>query len=64
MSIGAIVWTIIGAAWVVWLVWSTLWARAPSIGRLVRSLLGSWLGRFVALAAWAGAGWHLFCQHP
>lgn len=64
MSSGAIVWAVIGAAWAAWLVTSSVWAAVPSIARLVRSMLGSWLGRAVALAAWAGAGWHLFCQHP
>ncbi len=37
-------------------------ARARS--RSLRWFAQSWLGRALALCAWAGAGWHLFCQRP
>ena len=64
MSVGDVVWAVIGAAWVVWLALTAARPALAGIVRLVRALVGSWLGRFVALAAWGGAGWHLFCQHP
>ncbi|MGH8979610.1 MAG: hypothetical protein ACRDWE_01125 [Acidimicrobiales bacterium] len=64
MSAGGIVWAAVGAAWLCWLVVSGASSRVPGVARVVRSFVGSWLGRYLALAAWAGAGWHLFCQRP
>jgi hypothetical protein len=64
VSVGDTAWAVIAAAWLCWLVVSSTWSRVPSITDFGRSLLGSWLGRYVALAAWAGVGWHLFCQRP
>ncbi len=64
MTVGAVVWIAIGGAWAAWLVTTTLVRRLPGVDSVVRSFLGSWLGRIVALAAWAEAGWHLFGQRP
>jgi hypothetical protein len=64
MTVGGIVWAVIGGAWAVWLVVTVVVPRLPTIAQVVRAFLGSWLGRFLALAAWGGAGWHLFCQRP
>lgn len=64
MTPGAAVWAVIGAGWVAWLVVTRLVGPLPGIERVVRLLLGSWLGRAVALAAWAEAGWHVFGQRP
>jgi hypothetical protein len=64
MTVGAVVWAVIGGCWVVW-TGTTLWVRRlPGPAQVVRAFLGSWTGRLIALAAWGGAGWHLFCQHP
>ncbi|HVC14426.1 MAG TPA: hypothetical protein VND62_06160 [Acidimicrobiales bacterium] len=64
MTVGAAVWAGIGAAWLVWLVASRLVRPLPGIDAVVKAFLGSWLGRVLALAAWAEAGWHLFGQRP
>ncbi|HTX62509.1 MAG TPA: hypothetical protein VMD28_02645 [Acidimicrobiales bacterium] len=64
MTVGAIVWTVIAAAWLAWLVVSRLVRPLPGVGSLAHAFLGSWLGRLIALAAWAEAGWHLFGQRP
>jgi hypothetical protein len=64
VTVGAGVWVAIGAAWVVWLVVTRLVRPLPGIERVVRAFLGSWLGRGIALAVWAEAGWHLFGQRP
>lgn len=64
MTSGAIVWTVIAAGWVVWLVVTRFVRTLPGIGSVVHAFLGSWLGRVVAIAAWAEAGWHLFGQRP
>lgn len=64
MSVGLAVWTATGAVWVGWLVVTGLARPLPGIERVVRGVLQSWLGRLLALAAWAEAGWHLFGQRP
>lgn len=64
MSPGDIAWASIGGAWLCWLVVTSALPQMPGVARFVRAVLSSWIGRSVALAAWAGAGWHLFCQHP
>lgn len=64
MTPGAIVWSVIGAAWVVWTALSAALPRAPGVVRLLRAFLGSWAVRLGALGAWGYAGWHLFCQRP
>jgi hypothetical protein len=64
VTVGAVVWAVIGACWVVWLAATTAVSRLPGIERVVRAFLGAWGGRAVALAAWSYAGWHLFCQRP
>lgn len=64
MTLGAAVWAAIGGAWVLVIAATSLVRSAPGPARLVRAFLGSWAGRAVALAAWAEAGWHVFCQRP
>lgn len=64
MSVGSAVWAGLAAAWAAWLLLSALHARVPGIGRVLGGLVASWPGRLLTLAAWAGAGWHLFCQRP
>lgn len=64
MSTGAVVWTVIGAGWLAWTGLTTAVDRLPGPASVVRAFLGSWTGRLIALAAWGGAGWHLFCQRP
>jgi hypothetical protein len=62
---GAVVWLALAGSALVW-----LGVLALSAGRLVgprrvmRWLLNSWLSRALILAAWAAAGWHIFCQRP
>ena len=62
---GAVVWLVLATAAVVWLSLAVL-CRRRLIGpvRLVRWTLASWTSRLVILAAWGGAGWHIFCQRP
>lgn len=64
MTAGTAVWAMIAAAWVAWLVVTRVLRPLPGIERVVRAFLGSWLGRGIAIAAWAEAGWHLFGQRP
>lgn len=64
MSIGAAVWVAIGSAWLACVLVTRLVRRLPGIESVVHGLLGSWLGRAIALAAWAEAGWHIFGQRP
>jgi hypothetical protein len=64
MSAGAIVWLVIGSAWVLWLALSSWRRELPGPVALIRWFAQSWLGRGLALCAWGGAGWHLFCQRP
>jgi len=64
MTVGGLVWAVIGAGWVVWLVVTRLVRPLPGIDSVAHAFLGSWIGRVIALAAWAEAGWHLFGQRP
>jgi hypothetical protein len=64
MTVGAVVWTVIAAGWLAWLVATRCLRALPGIGSVVNAFLGSWLGRVLAFAAWAEAGWHLFGQRP
>lgn len=66
MTVGAVVWAILAGVVAVWLVVTASAGprRLPGIVDVVRWFLRSWLGRVLALAAWGGAGWHLFCQRP
>lgn len=63
---GAVVWAVIATAVVVWFVVTAL-SRSrhlPNLADVLRWFLQCWLGRLLILAAWAGAGWHVFCQRP
>lgn len=63
---GTVVWSVIAFVAVVWFVVTQAAGprRLPGIVDVVRFFLRSWLGRFLALAMWGYAGWHLFCQRP
>lgn len=62
---GAVVWLAIAACTVAWLAFLVATARSlPGPRRVVRWLLESWVPRLTILAAWAAAGWHIFCQRP
>jgi hypothetical protein len=62
---GAIVWLALAGSTVAWLVAVALsGGRLVGPRRVVRWFLGSWLSRGMILAAWAAAGWHIFCQRP
>lgn len=63
-ALGAVVWAVIAGGFAAWLVLTVLWRRLPHAGDVLRWLVSSWLGRALALAAWAGVGWHVFCQRP
>jgi hypothetical protein len=60
------VWIVIGGALLAWLAVTLLAGprRLPGVVDVVRWFLQCWLGRALALAGWAAAGWHLFCQRP
>jgi hypothetical protein len=64
--VGAIVWLALAGALATWYVLTTAVGpgRLPGVVDVGRWFLGGWLGRFLLLAAWAGAGWHVFCQRP
>lgn len=64
MTVGTVVWAVIGGAWLAWLLVSAAVGGVPSVVGVIRAFLASWTGRCIALAAWGGAGWHLFCQRP
>lgn len=67
LVLGDAVWAGLAAALVVVLVVTTVLARrgtVPSVVDVLRWFLGCWTGRLSALALWAVAGWHLFCQRP
>jgi hypothetical protein len=61
---GAVVWSVLAGLVVLWGTFSGLRPGLPGPIALVRWFTRSWLGRALALCAWAGAGWHLFCQRP
>jgi len=63
--LGASVWLGIASAAGAWIVALVVW-RGVLIGprRALRWLLSAWVPRLAVLAAWAGAGWHVFCQRP
>ncbi|HLN17959.1 MAG TPA: hypothetical protein VK277_14545 [Acidimicrobiales bacterium] len=63
---GAVVWSVLAVGVVAWTVATLLAgpARLPGPVDVVRFFLRSWLGRALALLAWAAAGWHVFCQRP
>ena len=61
---GEAVWTVLAVASATWVVASWRSRGLVGPGGVVRWFLQSWTGRLVALAAWALAGWHLFCQRP
>ncbi|MHB8188962.1 MAG: hypothetical protein ACYDHP_00755 [Ferrimicrobium sp.] len=65
MSLGDIIWSAIGAAFLL-LVLVTTYLRAtlPTLNAIIRAFLHSWLGRSLLLCGWAEVGWHLFCQRP
>ena len=64
MTTGAVVWAVLGGAWVVWLLAAAAVPVLPGPLRVARGLVGSWPGRAISLAAWAEIGWHVFCQRP
>jgi hypothetical protein len=61
---GAIVWLTLAVCTLAWLAVATFTSARVDARRLVRWLVASWLPRFVMLAAWGAAGWHIFCQRP
>jgi hypothetical protein len=64
--VGGAVWLVIGAAVCGWLIFTQVAGpqQVPGVTAVVGWFLSSWLGRVLVLAAWGGAGWHLFCQRP
>ncbi len=64
--VGGVVWSALALIVVVWLVVTTVAGsrRLPGIVDVARWFCDCWLGRLLAVCAWAGAGWHLFCQRP
>jgi fumarate reductase subunit D len=63
---GTVVWAVLAGVFLLWVAITFIAGpkRMPSVVDVVRWFLQSWLGRLLVLAAWAGAGWHLFCQRP
>jgi hypothetical protein len=64
VSPGGDVWIGIGGALAAWSLLSASRRAIPGPIAAIRWFAQSWLGRALALCAWAGAGWHLFCQRP
>jgi len=64
VSAGAVVWVVLGAAALLWGTVSSVGRELPGPIAALRWFARSWLGRALALCAWGGAGWHLFCQRP
>jgi hypothetical protein len=64
--VGSVVWAVIAAAVVVWVV-ATQTAGAgtlPGAATVARWFLQCWLGRVLLVVAWGEIGWHVFCQRP
>ena len=62
---GTVVWEALAAGVVVWVgVLALSFGRFVGPRRVMRWFLASWLSRGLVLAAWAAAGWHIFCQRP
>ena len=62
---GAVVWLALATGTLGWLGIAALSAgRLAGPRRALRAFLGSWPPRIMILAAWAAAGWHVFCQRP
>ncbi|MGH9089755.1 MAG: hypothetical protein ACRDYZ_16890, partial [Acidimicrobiales bacterium] len=64
VDVGAVVWAGIAAVVVAWFTVTGLSGRLPHAGDVLGWLVGSWLARLVAVAAWVAVGWHLFNQRP
>jgi hypothetical protein len=64
MTAGGYVWIGIAGALLCWTVMSAARRGIPGPVAVLGWFTRSWLGRALALCAWAGAGWHLFCQRP
>ncbi len=68
LALGAVlgdqVWVAIAVAAGLVLIASYRWTRFTSAWGVLRWFLQCWAGRGFVLAAWAVAGWHLFCQRP
>jgi hypothetical protein len=62
---GSVVWSTLAIGAVIWL-GVLLLASGKLVGprKVLRWLLASWPSRSMMLAAWAVAGWHIFCQRP
>ncbi len=63
---GDALWLGLAVAVLAWVVATTLAgpSRLPGLRGIARWICSCWLSRLLALAAWSGAGWHLFCQRP
>jgi hypothetical protein len=64
VSAGAVIWVLLGTALVAWGALSGWRRDLPGPIAALGWFAQSWLGRGLALCAWGGAGWHLFCQRP
>jgi hypothetical protein len=64
VSAGDVVWAVLGALWLGWALLSGLAISLPGPLAALRAVVATRAGRVLALAAWGGAGWHLFCQRP
>jgi hypothetical protein len=62
--LGDRVWIAIAVGATLLLAASLRWRRVTSPWGVLRWFLQCWTGRVFTLAAWAIAGWHLFCQRP
>lgn len=64
--IGAVVWIVIASVALGWFVVTEVSGhrRLPSVRDVFSWFLQCWFGRALILVAWAGAGWHVFCQRP
>lgn len=57
-----VIWTILGAVVLVWVVVTTSSRRLPTFGDLVRFLRGFWVFRWALLTFWVWLGWHLLIR--
>jgi len=62
---GSVVWLALGVGVVAWFAVLAL-VHGTLIGprRVIHWFVASWPSRLMVLAAWAAAGWHIFCQRP